>query len=213
MTQILIFGDSITYGAWDKEGGWAQRLRKWLDEIVISSNYKEYFITYNLGIDGDTSEGLLKRFEQEAKPRIWPDEETIIIITIGANDCIFHNKTQKHKTDPEKYKTNLQDTFKLAKKYTKKIIFVGDSPIDGKKLDPIPWFSDYSFKPEHLETFMQIAKQACEENNAHFIDLQSKLGKGFEKLLVDGSHPNSEGHKKIFEIVKSNLIQLNYLNL
>ena len=32
MGRILIFGDSITYGAWDKEGGWVQRLRKFLDE-------------------------------------------------------------------------------------------------------------------------------------------------------------------------------------
>jgi hypothetical protein len=23
MTRILVFGDSISYGAWDEEGGWA----------------------------------------------------------------------------------------------------------------------------------------------------------------------------------------------
>jgi len=28
MVNILVFGDSITYGAWDEEGGWVQRLRK-----------------------------------------------------------------------------------------------------------------------------------------------------------------------------------------
>lgn len=26
--RILVFGDSIVYGAWDTEGGWAERLKK-----------------------------------------------------------------------------------------------------------------------------------------------------------------------------------------
>ena len=122
MTQILLFGDSVAYGAWDLEGGWAQRLRKWLDEIVIKSDYEKYFIVYNLGIDGDTSEGLLKRFEQEAKPRISQEEETIFIFHIGGNDSLFNNKTKKHRVSPENYEKNIREIISVAKKYSKKII-------------------------------------------------------------------------------------------
>ena len=32
MDKILIFGDSICYGKWDKEGGWVTRLRKYIDQ-------------------------------------------------------------------------------------------------------------------------------------------------------------------------------------
>ena len=32
MTCLLVFGDSITYGAWDLEGGWVQRLRSFIDK-------------------------------------------------------------------------------------------------------------------------------------------------------------------------------------
>jgi len=82
-------------------------LLKSLDKKVIDPNYKEYFLVYNLGIDGDTSEGLLKRFEQEAKPRMWPDEDTVIIISIGANDAILNNKTGELRCSHENFEYNV----------------------------------------------------------------------------------------------------------
>ncbi len=36
MTRILVFGPSTTYGAWDIEGGWVQRLRRYLDEKQLA---------------------------------------------------------------------------------------------------------------------------------------------------------------------------------
>lgn len=213
MVQILVFGDSVTYGAWDLEGGWVQRLRKFLDKKVIDSNYESYFTVYNLGVDGDTSEGLLKRIENEIKPRVWPDEETIILIAIGSNDAIFNNETKKLKTSIEKYKENLQSILKIAKKYTSKVIFVGEAPIDGSRLDPMPWLPTHSFKSEHLDKVMQTAKEVCEESNIYFLEIQSKLNKQeFKRLLVDGAHPNSEGHEKIFEIVKNHFLKNKVIN-
>jgi hypothetical protein len=46
--KILVFGDSIAYGDYDKEGGWVIRLRKFLDERQLDS-----YETYNLGIPID----------------------------------------------------------------------------------------------------------------------------------------------------------------
>ena len=76
MAKILIFGDSIIWGAFDTEGGWATRLKKYFDE-----NRKEDFNyqVYNLGVSGDTTEDLLDRFEFETKQRINEEEETIFI--------------------------------------------------------------------------------------------------------------------------------------
>ena len=59
--QFFIFGDSITYGVIDREGGWANRLRKYLDARTLDSNGKDLFMLYNLGISGDTSADLLAR--------------------------------------------------------------------------------------------------------------------------------------------------------
>jgi len=208
MTQILVFGASSTYGCWDIEGGWVQRLRKFLDQKVIDSDYEEYFITYNLGIDGDTAEGVFKRFESESKIRMWPDEETVFIISVGGNDSIFVHKTKKTKFSTDQYKENLVKIITLAKKYSDKIIFRGQTPIDEEKVDPIPWLKDHSYKTEHVKEFDKITEIVAKENGLPFIDVYKGLEKSdYKKLLVDGVHPNSKGHEKIFEIVKDFLIK------
>jgi lysophospholipase L1-like esterase len=40
--RLLIFGDSITYGAWDIEGGWAARLRKFLDGKTLTDLFNSF---------------------------------------------------------------------------------------------------------------------------------------------------------------------------
>lgn len=206
MTQILLFGDSVVYGAWDLEGGWAHRLRKLLDEIVIKSNYKEYYLVYNLGIDGDTSEGLLKRFEQEAKPRISPDEEIIFIFHIGDNDSLFNNKTKKHLVSPEDYEKNIREIISKAKRYSKKIIFIGSYPNDETKVDPVPWVENCSYKNKYLSQFRDIGNKVCMETKCYFINLNKHLeANKWIKHLPDGVHADTEGYEKTFKI-KSRII-------
>jgi len=62
--NILIFGDSITWGAYDPEqGGWATRLRNYFEA-------KNHDVdVYNLGISDDITSGLLNRVEAEVKSR------------------------------------------------------------------------------------------------------------------------------------------------
>ena len=63
--NVLIFGDSITWGAYDPEqGGWATRLRNYFEEKDNDID------VYNLGISGDTTADLLERIEIEAKSRV-----------------------------------------------------------------------------------------------------------------------------------------------
>ena len=66
--QLFIFGDSISFGAWDTKGGWAQRLKNHYDKLVVESDFDFYCLTYILGVSGDTTEDLLKRFDFEVQP-------------------------------------------------------------------------------------------------------------------------------------------------
>jgi len=127
MTQILIFGDSIAYGAWDKEGGWVQRLRKFLDEKNLTDS-DFYCRVYNLGISGNSSKNLLERFEFETKQRLKESEETIIVFAIGINDSYFVHSENSHRVPINKFKENIQKLTDLAKKFSSKIIFVGLTP-------------------------------------------------------------------------------------
>ena len=80
--HIGIWGDSITSGANDYEkGGWINMLN------LSSKNNKEYTIIYNLGIEGDTSENLIKRFEVECKAR----KINVVLFAIGINDSLYIN--------------------------------------------------------------------------------------------------------------------------
>ena len=206
MTNILVFGASITWGAWDREGGWVQRLRNFVDEKNISNPDYDRMI-YNLGISGDTTENLLSRLENEVKTRL-SEEETIIIFSIGTNDSQFVHDKNDLNIPIEKFEDNLKELIKQARKYSNKIIFIGLCPIDQSKVDPIPWAKDRAYRKELVEKFDKKIKQICKKEKIYFIGVYEKLIKeDYKKLLEDGVHPNSEGHKKIFQIVKDFLIE------
>jgi len=88
------------------------------------------------------------------------------------------------------------------------LVFVGNKLMDQEKVDPIPWLEGYSYKEENLKKFEEIAKQVCKDKNIHFIDIMKEWEKeNYKKLLADGIHPTTEGHRKIFEIVKDYLLK------
>jgi len=211
MTKICIFGNSITYGACDIEfGGWVQRLRKFLDEKA-KQNPQLYFDVYNLGVSGDTTEDLLKRFEIEAKARLAEldeGEDAIIIFAIGINDSQYIHDKASLRVPEREFRENIKKLINLAKKFTSKLIFVGLTPVDETKTTPIPWNTNKSYKNEHIQKYNQIIKLICKDNKIWFIEIFEKWIKSdFKKLLEDGLHPNSLGHKNIFENVKEFLIK------
>lgn len=202
MSQILVFGASIVYGAWDREGGWVSRLRKAIDEKNLTgsdfSGKDFYWLVYNLGIDGNNTKDLLKRFEPEIKARLWPGEETIIIISAGVNDSLYDNKKKTFAVPPDKYEQNLQKLLVIAKKYTSKIIFIGSSPVDDSRTNPAPWTENCSYLQKYIKAYDNIAKSICKKNKIPFVDVRDELD---NDVLEDGVHPNSEGHEIIFKNV------------
>jgi lysophospholipase L1-like esterase len=49
-------------------------------------------------------------------------------------------------------------------------------------------------------------KEFCKTNNLPFVDLFGEwFGSGYKNLLIDGLHPNSDGHEKIYHKVKQTL--------
>ncbi|MCA9343235.1 hypothetical protein KC950_04470 [Candidatus Saccharibacteria bacterium] len=83
--RILIFGDSITWGAWDSKSGWATRLKNYTDNQAIKSTSDTYDTVYPLGISGDNTDKFLKRFETELVNRIDEDSNTVVVIALGIN--------------------------------------------------------------------------------------------------------------------------------
>jgi len=209
MARILIFGDSIIYGAWDTmRGGWADRLRTFCMEKELKNPEFDYSV-YNLGISGDTSEDVLKRLENEINCRVWENEEIIIIFAIGINDSCFVKSKNIFLSTENSFKKNIQKLIKLSKKYSSKIIFVGLTPVEESKTNPISWSTTgKSYKNKYIKNYDNIMKLVCQENDIYFIDMLKELSKiDYKKLLEDGGHPNSKGHQKMFEVVRDFLVE------
>ena len=205
MTQILIFGDSIAWGAWDREGGgWVERLWKTLAERNIADSEMHYRL-YNLSISGDTTGWLLERFENETKQRTdfrEEGEETVIIFAIGINDTKFILEQDVTMVPAKQFENNISTLIQQAKKHTAKIVFVGLTPLD-ENVEKFTKPLGYVYRNEHIKRFDDIIKSVCTKNGVHFVEIFEKFSAdGYKQLLEDGLHPNSAGHQRVFEIVK-----------
>ncbi len=213
LVQILVFGDSITYGAWDTHGGWVQRLRSFIDQKNISD--PRYFcLVFNQGISGDKSTDLLKRMKFETEQRLDEDKpETVFIIGIGGNDSVFDRDIGRNRTTEKQYEANVRRIIKIAKAYTSKIVFVGLLPADETKSAPVPWRKNLYYQNEYLKRYNRIAKTVCSGEEVQFVELFDKFikRKNYQTLLEDGLHPTDVGHEMIFKEVKSLLVRKKWI--
>lgn len=186
--NICIFGDSITWGAYDpKYGGWVNRMRSYFESL-------DQYI-YNLGIPGDSTTDLLLRIEAEAKLR----EADVIIFAIGVNDAQsvpFSDSSYITDTD---FKFNLEKLYEKAKKFTDKIFFVGLTPVDEQKLRQTSQGHDTTYANQNIKRLDKVIHDFCMERKIRFVPMNDKLS---DDDFFDGLHPNTKGHNKIFGIMK-----------
>lgn len=183
---ICIFGDSIAWGDSDCEkGGWADRLKNYL--------MNEDIIAYNLGVSDDTTEDILKRFDNEAEARR-PD---IILFAIGINDSLIIENNKP--ISLEKFQNNIAALADKAKRITNKIVFIGLTDVDESKT--IPYLeTGESYNNQTIGEYDEAIRSFCEDNDLIFIEMLGLLIN--DEDLCDGLHPSSIGHQKMFQKIK-----------
>jgi len=100
----------------------------------------------------------------------------------------------------DEFQQNLAKLLSVAKKFTNKIVFVGLTAVDESKTTPCPWKPDKSYYNENVKRLDNAIGKFCEENKLKFIPMESVIG---NDDLIDGLHPNTKGHIKIFNWIKS----------
>jgi len=136
----------------------------------------------------------------------------VVIIAIGINDSQFALSNNENRVPVSTFKSNLTKILKTAKSKTKHTIFVGLTPVDDALLHPMPWKPTHGYSNAHVEKYDNIIKKIAEEKNIPFIDLYKHFSeKDYKKLLSDGLHPNTEGHKAIYTKVLTELKLLGIL--
>ena len=196
--SICVFGDSVSWGAWDLEkGGWVSRL--WFHVAKRDENYVE---VYNCSVSGGTSETVLARFESESSIR----EADALIFQTGGNDASYQSTPDNHLVELGKFEKNIQEIITRAKKITDNIIFMDLKNCDESKTMPVPWIDIY-YRNDDIEKYRTALREICSKNGVKFLDLNELNLEDFD----DGLHPNAQGHSKVFEQVKGYLVESGWI--
>lgn len=192
--SICIFGDSVSWGAWDMaKGGWVNRLWFYLAKRE-GDNYVE---VYNCSISGATTDTLLACFESEAKVR----SADALIFQIGGNDAGYEHTPDNYLVEHDEFASNLEEIIRRAKMITTNIVFADLKNCDESRTTPVPWIDIY-YTNKNIQKYHKIMEGVCRRNDVYFLELRA-LDKGD---FDDGLHPNMKGHEKIFIQVRDFLV-------
>jgi lysophospholipase L1-like esterase len=195
--RIAVFGDSIAWGAWDKDGGgWVDRLKRHMLEP------QGYEFVYNFGDTGSDTKRILRHVDTDSKIALAKKykENNMIIFSVGKNDAIYFTDTKKMNIPLRQFETNLRKMINIARQYVDKIAFTGLLDVD--ETNQKNFSENVSYQNKNFSKYDKMIQRVCKEEKIHFIPLFGKIS---YDLRWDGLHPKPEGHKKIFEIVLSYL--------
>lgn len=202
--KILCFGDSVTFGEIDTDnGGWVDLLKKHYISLQANSSRQDISI-YNLGIGGETTDGLCIRFDVELRARLKKGLKSLVMLAFGANDIVIHKNKN---IVPLKYFTrNLKQCIEMARENACEVILIGLTPI-ADSIDGVTNQHDKLRYGKDIKRYNSALENLAKINNCYFLDgyEQFILNNKTELLSSDGLHPNSKGHQVLYRMVKQTL--------
>lgn len=182
-TRLAVVGDSIAYGRPDPSGGWARYLAA---AHISRDELNNRF--YNLAIPGKTLAGLYKYTPAEVATR----KVDTVIISAGINDLAGVDGTPATAEELLEHLKNLCNQLETG----------GHTVI---LLTPL-WLDDviarermnFSVDLAEVEKYRNLLLACANETQHTVIDLYPVLENRPERF-TDGVHPDSEGHRLIWE--------------
>lgn len=118
---------------------------------------------------------------------------------------IYTDDIEKNKTDIETFENNIEEIIDICKIYTRNILFIGLTRVNEKYTVPISWNHNESYFNKNIEKYNQKIKECCIKKKIAFLNILDKME--MQNLSSDGIHPNEMGHRKLFEILKEELME------
>ncbi|MDQ3064644.1 MAG: GDSL-type esterase/lipase family protein [bacterium] len=207
--RILIFGDSIAQGYFDRRGGWANRLAVHYHKQIAANLASNWVEVFNLGISGDTAAGVLSRIRSETESRRLSEDDEWIIIAVGINDAILVENRVVCEID--EFQKTYDAIIKEALLITPRVVCVGLTAVNESETDP--WAYSYrgkQWKNNRINLFEDTIKQSAERKEVPFVPIHDKFLTRLQRreLLADGLHPNETGHTLILKRVHQVLSEL-----
>lgn len=203
--RILVFGDSIAQGYNDAEnGGWVRLLQR--DYVAEDMTGKSCINIINLSVSGHTSQELVTRIESETSTRK-NNDKMVIIIAIGTNDS--YEKSGIRRTPEADFAQNIDHIIAVAKSFGK-VLMIGPVACVDKRVQPTAWDEELHYTNERLQKYSTILCERAEHANVSFLELWDTMYRAqqHEETLPDGLHPNTAGHKVIYNEVKKKLEEM-----
>lgn len=204
LTRVLFFGDSNTYGAWDVNGGWVDRLKKEAHKETVKSSGKIKLQFLNLGIGGDSSVNIIKRMPSEIEARVSGGWNIALVFNFGKNDERSTNGAIH--TPLPNFESNTREIITLARKYTQKILFLGIPPLGRNRVT----LKGNEYSDERVLQYDALLRRIVQIEEILFIELRPAFEKADRARLYfeDLIHPNHNGHALITKTVKPQLWKL-----
>jgi lysophospholipase L1-like esterase len=188
--KIVCIGDSLTYGyGVDPFDSWVSVVRRGTGLDII-----------NKGINGDTTEGMLYRFDMDVISKN-PDR---VFVMGGSNDLIMN-------IEPSLVESNITAMCRLSvDKSIEPIIGIPPNVDIGNVREDWANYSDFSMVAERLAKYRQRLLRYSRISGVKHLDFYSEIEKraidGIGGLYFDGLHFNEMGHRIMADIFYSFLM-------
>jgi lysophospholipase L1-like esterase len=176
--RICFIGDSFVSGAFDEE------CLGWVGRISADARRRGHDLSpYNLGIRGETSAQMAKRWRAEAELRQSPQQEGRLVFEFGVNDAREVNG--KRQLEAAQSLAAARDMLGAASRW-KPTLMIGPPPgDDGQRNQRVKELSE------------QVGKLCAELRVPYFDSYTALLASpvwGPSVHAVDGTHPSASGY-------------------
>ncbi len=198
--KLIVLGDSGVYGWGDPDqGGWCERLRRhWMDLPGGP-------VLYNLGVRGDGLEKLAARLPGEALRRgeLRRQGPQGLLLAVGLNDSARVGRPNgRHQLAPEAFLFGLQQLLQEARTIAP-VHLLGLTPV---LAEAMPFAGMLWYSLETVRQYEALLEEACLEADVPFLPLLASFSDDPawpNWLCPDGLHLNPEGHRQVYERLRS----------
>lgn len=210
--KIVAFGDSTTA----RRGS----LKTYSDQLRdLFADSEETVEIINAGVGGNHTDLAMKRFDRD----VLQHDPDVVIIQFGINDAAIDVWKNPPATKPrvslDRYSKNLSDFIKqLRARKTRHVVLMTPNPLTWtERLKQL--YGKHPYKPDDangfnvvLETYADEVRRVAAKHKVPLIDVDlafkqyaEQPSQSIDDLLLDGMHPNEQGHKLISNLLFSEL--------
>lgn len=215
--KIKLLGDSITHGVGGT--GFCQNGKPIVanfsrnpDGFCWAKLFKEYMEEkYNCVVENNACTGTNIEFVIHNFDTLVDDEDDFVICTIGTNNRHQYKNTGDRREREEFGKAFYGNVLRLSETFSakgKNVVLVANIPASSQNEQDA---NDY-WRILHMDDINEIYKRAQNKAGFNFISMYELFSNylkendvALNSLLKDGLHPNDEGYRVMFGLIKNAL--------